>query len=181
MSNKKLQRRKQLRALGRQSKIKLEQPVLNNPNQPLPVGLGGEIQLSAAEEAEFSFLNQYAACNASLDPTEAIEYATVLREKATAALKEEFFNSEKNRLLQVILDRFMLGGIMARQDQVGGNVDTIHNARNEVWATEEARQKYQNRGDYKEKKAAYHSHENYKKINIVRLRNRNKIALFSIS
>ncbi len=45
------------------------------------------------------------------------------------------------------------------QDKHGGEVDTIHNARNRVWATEQEKQRYAQRGEYDA--AAYHQHENY--------------------
>ncbi|STZ08054.1 Domain of uncharacterised function (DUF1994) [Moraxella caprae] len=45
------------------------------------------------------------------------------------------------------------------EDKKGGDVDTIHNVRQGIWATDEARSAYENRGDYNSH--AYHSHENY--------------------
>ncbi|WII95504.1 hypothetical protein LU276_01230 [Moraxella haemolytica] len=45
------------------------------------------------------------------------------------------------------------------EDKKGGDVDTIHNARQGIWATDEARSTYENRGDYDAH--AYHSHKNY--------------------
>lgn len=47
------------------------------------------------------------------------------------------------------------------QDKLGGEVDTVHNARRGIWATEAERQRYADRGDYRGSKAAYHQHENY--------------------
>lgn len=46
------------------------------------------------------------------------------------------------------------------EDKVGGNVDTIHNVRQGVWATDKERQAYDNRGDYDSD--AYHKHDTYK-------------------
>ena len=45
------------------------------------------------------------------------------------------------------------------QDKHGGNVDTVHNARNGVWATEQEQQRYEQRGDYNPD--PYHQHQNY--------------------
>jgi hypothetical protein len=45
------------------------------------------------------------------------------------------------------------------QDKHGGEVDTIHNARNGVWATEQEKQRFEKRGDYNPD--PYHQHENY--------------------
>lgn len=48
------------------------------------------------------------------------------------------------------------------QDKQGGDVNTIHNVRNDVWATEEEKLKYDSRGEYRDIKDAYHQHANYK-------------------
>lgn len=48
------------------------------------------------------------------------------------------------------------------QDKQGGDVNTIHNVRNGVWATDEEKQKYDTRGEYRDVKDAYHQHNNYK-------------------
>lgn len=45
------------------------------------------------------------------------------------------------------------------QDKHGGDVDTIHNVRNGVWATDKAKNAYDNRGKYDSH--AYHSDKNY--------------------
>ncbi|KMK50809.1 hypothetical protein RO21_09725 [[Actinobacillus] muris] len=45
------------------------------------------------------------------------------------------------------------------EDKKGGNVDTIHNARKGIYATEEAKNAYDNREAYDSHK--YHSHKNY--------------------
>lgn len=48
------------------------------------------------------------------------------------------------------------------KDKEGGDVDTIHNARNEIYATKKEKEAYENREAYgKEAKAKYHSHKNY--------------------
>lgn len=48
------------------------------------------------------------------------------------------------------------------QDKQGGDVNTINNVRNRIWATDEEKQKYDTRGEYsKEVTDAYHQHENY--------------------
>lgn len=47
------------------------------------------------------------------------------------------------------------------KDKLGGEIDTIQNVRQGVWATEKEEQRYFQRADYDSK--AYHTHENYKK------------------
>lgn len=45
------------------------------------------------------------------------------------------------------------------KDKKGGEVDTIHNVRNGVWATDYEEQRYEQRGEYDS--TPYHQHENY--------------------
>lgn len=45
------------------------------------------------------------------------------------------------------------------KDQKGGNVDTVHNVRNGVWATAAEQQHYEQRGEYDS--TPYHQHDNY--------------------
>ena len=47
------------------------------------------------------------------------------------------------------------------KDKAGGDVDTIHNVRQGIWATEKEKQAYGQRGEYKDVKDDYHSHDNY--------------------
>lgn len=49
------------------------------------------------------------------------------------------------------------------EDKKGGDVDTIHNVRNSVWATDTEKEKYENREKYsKEVSKKYHTDKNYK-------------------
>src|SRR5690554_4275430 len=45
------------------------------------------------------------------------------------------------------------------EDKVGGDVDTVNNARQGIWATESEKQRYEQRGKYDSH--PYHTHENY--------------------
>ncbi|MBD3897906.1 hypothetical protein IEI94_18780 [Halomonas sp. ML-15] len=45
------------------------------------------------------------------------------------------------------------------EDKVGGNVDTVHNARQGIWASDSEKQRYENREKYDSH--PYHTHENY--------------------
>lgn len=69
----------------------------------------------------------------------------------------------RSRTINAIIVPLGLGKFVALYDKVGGNVDTIHNAREGIYATEEERQKYEERGEYDSGK--YHSHPNYRKAN----------------
>ncbi len=45
------------------------------------------------------------------------------------------------------------------KDKVGGDVDTIYNVRQNIWATENEKKAYEQRGTYDSK--PYHTHPNY--------------------
>ncbi|GHU15808.1 hypothetical protein FACS1894163_03880 [Spirochaetia bacterium] len=73
--------------------------------------------------------------------------------------QDRFFNEQRGAMLDIIIDRFGLGRIMASMDREGGNVDTIHNARNGVYATEAERRRYETQAEYNS--TAYHSDKRY--------------------
>lgn len=47
------------------------------------------------------------------------------------------------------------------KDKLGGDVNTVHNVRQKVWATDQEKQRYEQRGAYADHAAAYHQHKNY--------------------
>lgn len=55
---------------------------------------------------------------------------------------DQLMRDSRREVLQAVAVPFGLGKVLAAYDKVGGNVDTIHNARKEVYATDEARDKY---------------------------------------
>lgn len=67
------------------------------------------------------------------------------------------FNTLFKQYEKVILESLVTA--FGLSDKLGGNVDTIHNVRNGVYATQEAYEEYQNRDDYSSN--SYHSHGNY--------------------
>ena len=76
---------------------------------------------------------------------------------------DALIQSCKDSVIHAIAAPFGLGMIVAQWDKEGGNVDTIHNVREGVYATEEERKKYEGRGEYEPDD--YHQHEKYKKKN----------------
>jgi hypothetical protein len=85
---------------------------------------------------------------------------------------EREFNDERFRVLltscrddvlSAVIGPFGIGGLVAKGDKDGGNVDTIHNARDGVYATDGERQQYDARGDYVS--SDYHGHKDYIKKN----------------
>ena len=55
---------------------------------------------------------------------------------------DQLMRDSRREVLQAVVVPFGLGKVLSAYDKVGGNVDTIHNARKEVYATDEARDKY---------------------------------------
>jgi hypothetical protein len=76
---------------------------------------------------------------------------------------ELLIKDARRGILQSIAGPFGLGAVVGAADKVGGKVDTVHNARQGVYATKAAADAYANRGEYDS--AAYHSHTAYKTTN----------------
>ncbi|WP_147473722.1 coiled-coil domain-containing protein [Allofranklinella schreckenbergeri] len=77
-----------------------------------------------------------------------------------AALSKEnnWFQEVEKTIVQSLVSSFGLDFLLFK-DQVGGNVDTIHNVRQGIYATEAERKKFESRPGYSG--AEYHSHKNY--------------------
>ncbi|MDL0103757.1 hypothetical protein NYG95_05720 [Campylobacter felis] len=76
---------------------------------------------------------------------------------------EQMLQECKQSVIQSIVVPFGLGKIIAAYDKVGGNVDTIHNAREGVYATDKERQRYENKETYNS--TDYHKDQSYIDIN----------------
>lgn len=76
---------------------------------------------------------------------------------------EDFLGKAQKDVLHSIAAPFGLGKVLSAYDKEGGNVDTIHNARQGIYATEREKVAYENRGEYDT--YAVHSHETYKEEN----------------
>ena len=89
------------------------------------------------------------------------------REAAYAQLTEKNFSDLfvdcRKEVLRNIIIPLGLGHFVALYDKVGGNVDTVHNVRNDIWATDEERERYENRGEY-DKNANHQGNPDYKRI-----------------
>lgn len=80
-----------------------------------------------------------------------------------ATLRQFDWKSELEKtVVQSLTTSFGLDFLLI-EDKKGGDVDTVHNARKGIYATEKEQQKYLNRKEYDSEK--YHSHDNYKKVN----------------
>ncbi|VWD02693.1 hypothetical protein [Burkholderia lata] len=69
----------------------------------------------------------------------------------------------KSDVIQSIVGPFGLGKFISAYDKRGGNVDTVHNVRNGVWATDAEREKHESRDEYDP--TPYHTHADYKAKN----------------
>lgn len=83
--------------------------------------------------------------------------AAITAEKEFDVLKE----FEKT-VLEKLVQSFGLDFILL-EDKVGGDVDTIHNVRQGIYATEEEKEKYQNRAEYDSRQ--YHGDQRYIQYN----------------
>lgn len=90
---------------------------------------------------------------------EARELIVQLEAGFESARLEEMLKKAQRDLIGAIAGPLGLGKVLAVHDKLGGNVDTIHNARQQVYATDEARQKYAEKSDYDSSK--YHGDKRY--------------------
>lgn len=65
----------------------------------------------------------------------------------------------KRGVVAALAGPFGLGRVVSKYDKIGGNVDTVHNVREGVWATDTEKAKFDSRGEYDT--VAYHEHESY--------------------
>lgn len=94
------------------------------------------------------------------------EEAKEFWEKFTQDFNQERFDKLitdcKQNVISSITTPFGLGQIVAAYDKVGGNVDTIHNVRNDIYATVKERKNFESKNKYKEQE--YHDgNSNYVK------------------
>lgn len=99
-----------------------------------------------------------------LDPTESARLsesiAIALKTKASDRLNARLDES-KIVLLRTVAVPFGLGHLVSAYDRVGGDVHTVHNVRAGVWANDDKREAFENRGDYSEIKDACHQTKHY--------------------
>lgn len=76
---------------------------------------------------------------------------------------EQLLGETKRGVISSIAGPFGLGKLVSAYDKTGGNVDTVHNAREGVYVTNEEKQRYNDRGEYNS--GDYHGHIDYKNKN----------------
>lgn len=79
---------------------------------------------------------------------------------------DQLLNECKRSVIQSIAGPFGLGQVTARFDVKGGPVDTVHNNRDGVFSTTEAKERFDNRTPYDDsRKGQFHQHRNYHDTN----------------
>jgi hypothetical protein len=104
-------------------------------------------------------MDGYGNFNCEVTVEEITSHIMSLREQFKKEHSTCFFNEQRDILLHTVVDRFALGGIMAKNDKDGGNVDTVHNARQGVYATQMEQERYANNPEYDSH--VYHSDSRY--------------------
>ena len=99
----------------------------------------------------------------TLSKTETQDFIKLYYSNPHNARFEQMIQECKQSVIQSIVVPFGLGKILAAYDKVGGNVDTIHNARKGIYATKKEQENYKQRGEYDSDK--YHSYSKYIEIN----------------
>jgi len=103
---------------------------------------------------------------------EAKEFLAQFKKDFNQARFDQLVNDCKKEVINSIVTPFGIGKIIAAYDKSGGNVDTVHNARNGTYATDEEKNAYENRGDYDSDK--YHKDPKFIQINRQHSENRKK-------
>jgi hypothetical protein len=104
-------------------------------------------------------MNGYGNFNCEVTVEEITNHILSLHEQFQHEHSASFFNEQRDILLHTVVDRFALGGIMAKGDKDGGNVDTVHNVRQNVYATQMEEERYVNNPEYDSH--VYHSDSRY--------------------
>jgi hypothetical protein len=119
----------------------------------------GKRTFALDELKRWDFMNDYGNFNCEVSVEEITDHIMSLREQFQKEYSANFFNKQRDMLIHTVVDRFALGGIMAKGDKDGGNVDTIHNAREGVYASDQERNRYENNPAYDSHE--YHSDSRY--------------------
>jgi len=98
-----------------------------------------------------------------VDPEEVKSLLLDLRSEFNEKRVEQLLEETKNGIVSSIVGPFGLGKLMSAYDKEGGNVDTVHNVREGIYATSEEKQHYDERGNYNS--SDYHGHKDYKSKN----------------
>ncbi|MCB6540557.1 hypothetical protein SDC9_16828 [bioreactor metagenome] len=136
-----------------------ESPLNSVESLEPPAGSSVLDEFEASQKAEWDALA--APVDVTVEQVEGILYR-FSKEWEQTKFDDCFDNVQKN-ILSSIINPLGLGSIVAAYDKVGGNVDTIHNVRQGIYATKEEQEKYDQRGSYDSYK--YHSDKQFIDVN----------------
>jgi len=94
----------------------------------------GKLTFTEQEWGRFGFMDVYGNMDTEISIEEITNHIMSLREQFQKENSANFFNEQKDILLHTVVDRFMLGDVMAKGDKTGGNVTTVHNAQQKIYA-----------------------------------------------
>lgn len=125
------------------------------------------------ELIDFYSMDEYLNIDINISQYKIIAQIDDLHKKYEKENVNKFFNESRDQLLDIITNKFMIGGIISKSDRDGGNVDTIHNVRikdefgNLKYASEEMKRLYENRIPYNKDET-----NRYKKNKLFRITNK---------
>ncbi|WP_316675765.1 hypothetical protein [uncultured Tolumonas sp.] len=143
-----------------------QQQLLKTKKKPLVEGLvdAGVVQRMLDSDVDKSNIKPFSFISTIIENEEiSVQEVYGLLDSIRGRFHKERFDEITARLnsdvLYAIAVPFGLGKFLAVYDKTGGNVDTVHNVRNGVYATEKERLAFENRGEYDKDKV--HKHKNY--------------------
>lgn len=139
-------------------KIK-NKPALKLAASPEAVSKLLDCQVDSKKIAGFEYFSDFDT-SLEINSEEAIKLVDELEGAFDSEKQKQLIDQTHSEVIHSIVGPFGLGKIMSAYDKTGGNVDTIHNVREGIYATSEARESYNERGAYDPH--TVHSHKNYK-------------------
>ena len=106
----------------------------------------------------------------SVSHAEAEEFLIKFKKDFNQARFDQLVTDCKKDVINSIVTPFGIGHIIAAYDKMGGNVDTVHNVRDGIYATKQEETAYDSRGDYNSDE--YHKDKKFIEINKQHSQNR---------
>ncbi|QKF67817.1 hypothetical protein AVENP_2289 [Arcobacter venerupis] len=126
--------------------------------------LNSEVDENKVEQAYKNIDEHYDfKYNFTVSKNEAKEFLEQFKKDFNQERFDKLIIDCRKEVINSIVTPFGLGKIVAAYDKVGGNVDTVHNVRDGIYATEDEQKAYENRGEYNSD--VYHKDINYININ----------------
>ncbi|WP_313170373.1 hypothetical protein [Massilia oculi] len=153
------QRRLALQQAAAQPKLVLLPPADSLPSLQLKQA---DLAYINAPQASERFMPSLDAANADVTAQ-----SLALLEELEASYDAKRFDTMvadlRSTVIHTVAGAFGVGKLVSAFDRNGGNVDTVHNARNGVYASDDEQERYAQRGSYD--KDAVHKNEKYRKAN----------------